>query len=368
MTLNAYYTLGRSGLRVSRLALGTMTFGQAGWGCDAGTAGQILDTYLEAGGNFVDTADIYGEGVGEELVGSLIAERGVRDRTVLATKFTLSARAGDPNAGGNGRKAMLRALEGSLRRLGTDYVDLYILHAWDAHTPVEEVMRGLDDLVSSGKVRYVAFSNVPAWYAARAQTLAEWRAYEPLCALQLEYSLVERGIEYEFPPLCQELGMGLMTWGPLASGLLSGKYSGASESGGLPDGRLKTTAARTPRTLDKRTERSWGIVAELTKVAGEIGQSPAQVAVNWVANRPTVTSVLLGASKRHQIQSTVAALSFNLPDDLQARLNTASALPRTAPYGLLPWLQRSVNARTRDKPDGPRALRDWVGPVRRSRE
>jgi aryl-alcohol dehydrogenase-like predicted oxidoreductase len=217
VTLDTYYTLGRSGLRVSRLALGTMTFGTPAWGADPATSARIFDAYLEAGGNFVDTADVYASGVSEEIVGKLIAERGIRDRTVLSTKFTLAGRPGDPNAGGNGRKAMLRSLEGSLRRLGTDHVDLYIVHAWDTLTPVEEVMRGLDDLVSSGKVRYVGFSDLPAWYAARAQTLAEWRGYEPLIALQLEYSLAERGLEYEFPALARELGMGLMTWGPPAA-------------------------------------------------------------------------------------------------------------------------------------------------------
>ena len=231
MTLDSYHTLGRSGLRVSRLALGTMTFAQEGWGCDRDTAGKLLDVYLDAGGNFIDTADMYADGASEAVTGALIAERGIRDYVVLSTKFTMAMRPGDPNSAGNGRKSMLRALEASLRRLGTDHVDLYILHAWDALTPVEEVMRSLDDLVSAGKVRYIAFSDVPAWYAARAQTLAEWRGYEPLCALQLEYSLAERGLELEFPSLCQELGMGLMTWGPLGNGLLSGKYSAQNGSG-----------------------------------------------------------------------------------------------------------------------------------------
>lgn len=350
MSLDTYYTLGRSGLRVSRLALGTMTFAQPGWGCDDEAAGQILDTYLEAGGNFVDTADAYAGGASEELLGKLIAERGIRDRTVLSTKFTFNAKPGDPNSAGNGRKAMLRSLEGSLRRLGTDHVDLYFMHFWDDRTPVEEVMRGLDDLVSSGKVRYVAFSDVPAWYAARAQTLAEWRAYEPLVALQMEYSLVERGLEYEFPALAQELGMGLMTWGPLGNGLLSGKYTGASSIEDLPDGRLKVTAAHTPPALDKKTERNWAIVTELAKVAEEIGQSPAQVAINWVANRPAVGSVLLGATKPHQIQSTVASLDFTLPDELRQRLDDVSTPPPAVPYSFLPWVHGVINAEVQDKP------------------
>ncbi len=352
MTLDTYYTLGRSGLRVAPLALGTMTFAQDGWGCDRETASKILDVYLDAGGNFVDTADIYSGGASEQTTGELIAERGIRDRIVLSTKFTLGVQPGDPNSAGNGRKSMLRALEGSLRRLGTDYVDLYILHAWDTLTLVEEVMRGLDDLVSAGKVRYVAFSDVPAWYAARAQTVAQWRGFEPLCALQLEYSLAERGIEYEFPALCQELGMGLMTWGPLASGLLSGKYSADSRPEDLPDGRITVTAGHTPPDLNKRTERNWRIVAELDDVAKQVGRSPAQVAVNWVANRPAVGAVVLGATKPHQLQDTVGALDFSVPDELLARLDEVSALPRAVPYGFMPWLQGRINAGIADKRRG----------------
>ncbi|WP_432198182.1 aldo/keto reductase [Streptomyces sp. bgisy027] len=353
MPLDTYYTLGRSGLRVSRLALGTMTFAQDGWGCDRDTAGKILDVYLDAGGNFVDTADIYSSGASEEVTGALIAERGIRDKIVLSTKFTLGVQPGDPNSAGNGRKSMLRALEGSLRRLGTDYVDLYIVHAWDTLTPVEEVMRGLDDLVSSGKVRYVAFSDVPAWYAARAQTLAEWRGYERLCALQLEYSLAERGIEYEFPDLCQELGLGLMTWAPLGNGLLSGKYSDSSETQDPSDGRITVTAAHVPADLDKRNQqRNWQIVAELTDVAKRVGRTPAQVAVNWVANRPAVGSVILGATKPHQLQDTVASLDFTLPAELAARLDEVSTPPRAVPYGFLPWLQGRINAGLADKRPG----------------
>lgn len=344
MALDSYHILGRSGLRVSPLALGTMTFAQEGWGCDPLTAGQILDVYLDAGGNFIDTADIYSRGASEQTLGALLAERKIRDRLVLSTKFSMAVQPGDPNSAGNGRKSMLRALEGSLRRLDTDYVDLYILHAWDTLTPVEEVMRGLDDLVSAGKVRYVAFSDVPAWYAARAQTLAEWRGYEPLCALQLEYSLAERGLEHEFPSLCQELGMGLMTWGPLGNGLLSGKYSAQSRPEDLPDGRITATAAHTPPDMDKRTNQNWRIVAELSTVAKELGQSPAQVAVNWVANRPAVSSVILGATKPHQLQDTVASLDFAVPDDLRARLDEVSALPRAVPYDFMPWLQQRINA------------------------
>ncbi|MEL7045358.1 MAG: aldo/keto reductase, partial [Pseudomonadota bacterium] len=176
-----YYTLGNSGLRVSRLALGTMTFGDDwGWGADESASRELFDSYVEAGGNFFDTADLYTNGNSERMLGKFIAERGLRDRAVIATKFSYNAEPGNPNAGGNGRKNILRAVEGSLERLGTDYIDLYILHIWDRLTPAEEVMRTMDDLVRSGKVRHVGLSDVPAWYAARAQTIAEWRGYEPL--------------------------------------------------------------------------------------------------------------------------------------------------------------------------------------------
>ncbi|WP_224112477.1 aldo/keto reductase [Mycobacterium avium] len=352
MTLDSYHPLGRSGLRVSRLALGAMTFAQDGWGCDPRIAGQILDGYLAAGGNFVDTADIYAGGASEETLGALIAQRKIRDRLVLSTKFTMAVQPYDPNSAGNGRKSMLRALEGSLRRLRTDYVDLYTLHVWDMLTGAEEVMRGLDDLVSAGKVRYIAFSDVPAWYAARAQTLADWRGYEPLCALQLEYSLAERGLEYEFPSLCQELGMGLVTWGPLGNGLLSGKYTAHTHPEHLPQGRITATADRTPPDLDKRTVRNWQIVAELRTIANQLGRSPAQIAVNWVANRPAVNSVILGATTLPQLEDTVASLNFLLPEEFRVRLDEVSAMPRTVPYDFMPWLQQRINAGISRTPPG----------------
>jgi len=193
MSIRNYYTLGSSGLRVSRLALGTMTFGTDwGWGADKATARGLFNAYLEAGGNLLDTADLYTNGVSEQWVGEFIRERGLRDRVVVATKFSYNGDPGNPNAGGNGRKNMLRAVDGSLKRLGTDYIDLYLLHTWDMMTPVDEVMRTFDDLVRAGKVRHAGLSDVPAWYASRAQTIAQCRGTEPLAALQLEYSLAER--------------------------------------------------------------------------------------------------------------------------------------------------------------------------------
>jgi len=327
-----YYTLGRTGLKVSRLALGTMTFGDDwGWGADDNTSRRIFNTYVEAGGNFFDTADMYTNGRSEEMLGQFIRDAGIRNRAVIATKFSYNAEEGNPNAGGNGRKNILRAVEGSLKRLATDYIDLYILHTWDQLTPAEEVMRTLDDLVTSGKVRHIGLSNCPAWYASRAQTLAEWRGFEPVSALQLEYSLVERTIEHEYTELAIRHGMGIMVWSPLASGLLSGKYR-AGESGVHGEGRLKTVADSGNPVFEKFTERNWQIVAELEKVASEMERSMAEVALNWVVNRPAVASVLVGATRPEQLQSNLAALDFDLPEPLQARLNQISDPDRGSPY------------------------------------
>ncbi len=352
---SSYFTLGRTGLRVSRLALGTMTFGTDwGWGADQATARSLFDAYLASGGNFIDTADLYTNGASERWLGQFVRDAGVRDQVVIATKFSYNDRPGDPNAGGNGRKHMIAALEGSLKRLGTDYVDLYLLHTWDRLTPPEEVMRTFDDLVRSGKVRHVGLSDVPAWYAARAQTLAEWRGYERLSALQLEYSLVERGIEDEFVPLGLDQGMGVMAWSPLASGLLSGKYR-PSKDGGSGEGRLGLLANSGNPGFAKFTERNFAVVAELEHVAAQLGRSMAQVAVNWVAHRPGVASVIVGATKPAQLADNLGALDFEIPDELRARLDAASATSPRFPYTFFqPCMQAMLTggASVGDKPDG----------------
>jgi aryl-alcohol dehydrogenase-like predicted oxidoreductase len=311
-----------------------MTFGtEWGWGSEASAARAIFDRYLEAGGNFVDTADGYTNGKSEELIGQFMKEKKNRDEIVLATKFTFNARPGDPNAGGNGRKNIHRALEGSLRRLGTDYVDLYWLHAWDRLTPIEEVMHTLDALVSSGKVRYIGFSNTPGWYLARAQTLAELQGLERVCALQLEYSLAERNIEREHIPAALELGMGITPWSPLASGLLSGKYTRPIAGGkGEGQGRLQVTSNAGNPVFDKFTERNWKIVDTLVAVAKELGKPPAQVAVNWVAHRAGVSSTILGATKLSQLEDNLASLEFSIPAELEKRLDEVSRPEATYPY------------------------------------
>lgn len=325
-SLASYSLLGRSGLKVSPLCLGTMTFGTEWcWGSERAAAEAIFDRFLEAGGNFVDTADAYTNGKSEELLGEFISQRKNRDYVVLATKFAFGAITGDPNGGGNSRKTIFRSLEASLKRLRTDYIDLYWLHAWDMRTSAEEVMRTLDNLVSQGKVRYIGMSDVPAWYASRAQTLAEIRGYEKLAAFQLEYSLVSRNLEREHLPLAQETGIGLCAWSPLASGFLTGKYK--RENGKLAgQGRLQTVQGSGNPVLEKFTSpRNWVILDTLLDVARELGKSPADVALNWVAKRPGVTSTLIGATNIEQLESNLQSLSWDMPAAARERLTRASA-------------------------------------------
>lgn len=344
MKLNEYVTLGRSGLRVSPLCLGTMTFGTAwGWGNEEDAARAIFSGYLEKGGNFVDTADVYTNGQSEELVGKFIKDANARDQVVLATKFTFNGQPGNPNAGGNGRKNMYRAIEGSLRRLQTDHVDLYWMHVWDMITPIEEVVASLDTLVRAGKVRYIGLSDVPAWYVARAQTLAEQLGRERIVALQLEYSLVERHIEREHIPAAQELGIAICPWSPLAGGLLSGKYKRGAQAGPT-DGRLEIQKAAGTTIFERQTESNWKIVDALLAVSKEIGRRPAEVALNWVATQAGVTSTIIGVTKMEQLDSNLSSLDFTIPAELRGRLDKISELNPTAqPYAFFaPTLQARV--------------------------
>ena len=331
MQLNDYITLGRSGLRVSPLSLGTMTFGNDRWGSQDDESQKIFDRYVELGGNVLDTADGYAEGKSEEVVGRFVHERNLHDSLVIATKFSFNAQEGNPNAGGNGRKNIYRALEGSLRRLKLDYVDLYWMHVWDTMTPVEEVLRTLTDLIHQGKIRYYGFSDVPAWYAARAYTLAEQQGLEPPIALQLEYSLVERNIEREHIPAARELGMGVCPWSPLASGFLSGKYTreGPHSSKGS---RLEVLKDSNNPVFNKFTERNWKVVDTLQEVAKQSGRTPAEVALNWVAHQPGVTSAIIGATSLKQLESNLRAITFDLSDDARAKLEEVSQLEETHPY------------------------------------
>ncbi|MEV4513832.1 aldo/keto reductase [Dactylosporangium sp. NPDC049525] len=330
--MHHYYLLGRSGLRVSRLALGTMNFGVDGFHAAYGRTEEqvepIFRRYLESGGNFIDTADFYTAGESERILGRLIARAGVRDRLVLTSKFTNSVDPTDPNAGGNGRKHMLRALDASLRRLGTDHLDLFLLHTWDRITPVEEVVRTFDDLVRAGKIRYAGLSDVPAWYAARAQSYAEAHALTPMVTLQLPYSLIARGIEPEYVPMAQTLGMGLTAWSPVGGGLLTGKYRRGAD-GLTGPGRLTTPGAG--RAV---SDRDWKVIDALEAVALELGRSMAQVAVNWVVTQPGVGSAVIGASSVEQLDGNLAALDFELPPEHRRRLDEAGAPPLAPPYAM----------------------------------
>ena len=329
MSLLNYRTLGRSGLVVSPLALGTMTFGPGPFGTDEAGARAIFDAYRGAGGNFVDTADIYSGGVSETLTGQFIKDSGSRDEIVLATKFGFNGSAspltasvgggGNPNAGGAGAKNIHRALEQSLRRLGTDYIDLYWMHIWDGVTPVEEIVQTLGDLVRAGKIRYFGFSDMPAWLAMKAATIASERRVPGPIAMQLEYSLVARDVEAEHVPVALEAGMGVMPWSPLAGGFLSGKYRREDTSG---SGRL---SGANPFGNSKFVDKNWAILDVLREVSTEIERPMAEVALAWAMARPGIASTLIGASKLSQIESNIAATEIALSGDQMERLNAASA-------------------------------------------
>jgi len=340
-SLATYSLLGRSGLRVSPLCLGAMTFGTDwGWGAPRETVFALLDSYVAAGGNFVDTADLYTNGTSERLIGEWFAERQNRDRMVLATKYTFAGKPGDPNAGGNSRKALRAALEASLKRLGTDYIDLYWLHCWDTVTPVEEVVRALDEVVNAGLVRYVGFSDTPAWYAARAWTLADLRDREKICALQLEYSLVERNIEREHIPLALELGLAVTPWSPLGRGMLTGKFTRGFQSN--EGGRLSNPGlVKSPLYAKLDSDKNWNTVDTLVAIAHELGRSPAQIALAWVAGKPGVSSTIIGATKLGQLEDNLRALESPLPADAVQRLDAASHIDLGFPYE---WFQSGPNA------------------------
>ncbi len=353
--MGQYSLLGRSGLRVSPFCLGTMTFGTDwGWGAPEETSREIFRRYVEVGGNFIDTADGYTNGTSETLLGKFMAEDQLRDRLVVATKFTFTGRTGDPNAGGNGRKNIHRALEGSLRRLGTDYVDLYWLHCHDGVTPVEEVVRTLDDLVSAGKIRAVGLSNTPGWYLARYQTMADLRGFERVAALQPEYSLVERSIEPEFVPAVRELGIGICPWSPLALGFLTGKYQ-RREGGFEGQGRLDVTRGATNPIFQKFTPKNWEILETVSWAAKELGKSPAQIALNWVTTQPAVTSTILGATKRSQLEDNLFALDFAIPGEIRAKLDEVSRPKSQYPYNFFePGMRKGIDGGTKVfvKPQG----------------
>ena len=333
-----YQLLGRSGLRVSDLCLGTMTFGEDwGWGSAKDEARKIYHAFREAGGNFIDTANIYTNGTSEQLVGEFIGSD--REEIVLATKYTnatvgFSGRPGtDANAGGNQRKNMVQAVEASLRRLGTDYIDLYWLHIWDQMTPVEEVMRAFDDLVRAGKILYVGISDAPAWVVAKSNTLAELRGWTRYVGLQIEYSLLERTVERELIPVAEDQGMTVLAWSPLRNGILTGKYlpenNKASEAEGA---RMHSEMMKGFGAVEEATYET---VRETVAVGKELGVSAAQVALAWLRYRPVPVIPIVGARKLAQLEDNLRSVDLKLSPEHLERLDKASAVSMGFPHDFL---------------------------------
>jgi aryl-alcohol dehydrogenase-like predicted oxidoreductase len=308
-----YKLLGRSGLRVSELCLGTMTFGEDwGWGASKEECRKMFDLFANAGGNFIDTSVNYTNGTSETYVGDLV--KADREHFVVATKYSLTNRPDDPNAGGNSRKNMVQSVERSLRRLQTDYIDLYYLHVWDFMTPVEEVVRGLDDLVRAGKVLYVGFSDTPAWIVAQANTLAEVRGWSRFVALQVPYSLADRSVERAELPMARHWDMAVLVWGILEAGLLTGKYTANNREPKREEGT----------TLSPRLQ---GLVKELQAVADQVGRTPSQVAINWVRQRQQALLIpILGARTEKQLKDNLACLEFALSAEQVQGLDAASKI------------------------------------------
>ncbi|MET3409696.1 aryl-alcohol dehydrogenase-like predicted oxidoreductase [Methylobacterium sp. 1030] len=330
---------------MSPLALGTMTFGAARWGSDATVSAAIFDRYVEAGGNFLDTADVYAGGASETMLGDLIAARGLRDRLVVATKSGFPRAQGTPLAGGNSARNIRSGLESSLRRLRTGWIDLYWTHVWDRTTPPEEVLRALTDAVARGDILYYGFSNAPAWYAAQIAALARAHGLPEPIGLQYAYSLLDRGVELDVLPAGRALGLGLVPWSPLAAGLLTGKYgreklAQAGPAGSLPDRAGDAAEGGSDGRLNGDnpfggmlfTEANFAVVDVLRAVAADVGRPMAQVALAWVARRPGVASVLVGASRPEQRAQNIGALEVVLTPEQQSRLDEAGAPPQLNPY------------------------------------
>lgn len=345
MTTLRYRLLGKSGLRVSELCLGTMSFGeQWGFGADEATSHRVLDAYAEAGGNFLDTANKYHGGQTEQFVGSWLASR--RDRMVVATKYTLAMDHSDPNTAGNHRKNLVRSVEHSLRRLGTDYIDLLWVHAWDDYTPYEETMRALDDLVRAGKVLYLGVSDTPAWVVSAANVTAELRGWSSFVGLQIEYSLLERTPERDLLPMAAHFGMSVVAWAPLGAGVLTGKYTRGGERDSL---RAEANAAR-----GRTSERALNIARAVDRVADELGVSSAQVATAWVRAQGYGFIPIVGARKVEQIADTLGAAEVKFTDAQLAALDQASGITLGFPHEFLrsPGVLDLVRGELRGRIDG----------------
>jgi aryl-alcohol dehydrogenase-like predicted oxidoreductase len=365
-----YFLLGKSGLRVSEICLGTMTFGKEwGWGASKEESRKIFDAYVDAGGNFIDTANIYTDGTSEKYVSDFVSYD--RDRFVIATKYTSNTRAGDPNAGGNHRKNMVQSLEASLKRLNTDYIDLYWVHAWDQTTPIEEMMRALDDLVKSGKILYIGISDAPAWVVSQANTLANLKGWTEFASIQIEYSLIERTSERELLPMANVLDIGITAWSPLGSGVLTGKYNKSSNKEYKNNTVNKAYKQTESTTNDLNTstsslslsasdqqnssrlnvanfselsntllkERNLRIAEEVVNIAGEIKRTPSQVALNWIRHSKKILRnkiiPIIGAKNLVQINDNLACMEFVLSDEYIQRLNEVSKIELGFPHNFL---------------------------------
>jgi aryl-alcohol dehydrogenase-like predicted oxidoreductase len=340
MSLDQYITLGRSGLRVSPFCLGTMTFGEdLGWGSSVEESQRIMDRFIELGGNFIDTANFYTKSHSEKIIGDHIGRHAARrDRLVLATKFTGNLHPGDPNGGGAGRKAVIASCEGSLRRLQTDYIDLYWMHTWDRHTPIEETMAALEDLVSAGKVRYIGVSDTPAWKIAEANLTARFRGWSAFIGLQIEYSLLQRSVEQDLVPLALEFGLGITPWSPLKSGALSGKYR-RENAGQAKGGR----GAFLEGALDEKT---YAVLDELDSIATAHESTVARIALAWVQAQPGVTSTIVGARRMEQLEENLKALDVKLSGEELARLDSLTKPTFGFPQSMQPMFPSIHNGGT----------------------
>jgi aryl-alcohol dehydrogenase-like predicted oxidoreductase len=340
MPLDHYVTLGRSGLRVSPVCLGTMTFGEdLGWGSSVEESQRIMDRYLELGGNFLDTANFYTKSHSEKIIGDHVGRHPARrDRLVLATKFSGNLYPGDPNGGGSGRKSIISACENSLRRLQTDYIDLYWLHNWDIHTPIEETMAALDALVRSGKVRYIGVSDTPAWKIVEANLLSQFRGWSTFIGLQIEYSLLQRSVEQELVPMALAFGLGITPWSPLKRGLLSGKYTRAKEGSKAPE--------LGPFLEPFLNEATFGLIDELQVTAKAHESTVARVALAWVISRQGVASTIIGARRLEQLEDNLGALDLILTPEERARLDALTAPVFGFPQSMQPMFPAIHNGGT----------------------
>jgi aryl-alcohol dehydrogenase-like predicted oxidoreductase len=318
-----YKLFGKTGLRVSEICLGTMTFGEEwGTGANKHESKKIFEAFVESGGNFIDTANRYTEGTSEKFVGEFVGKE--RDAFVIASKYSLYDRRDDINAAGNHRKNLIRSVEGTLKRLNTDYIDLLWLHAWDFTTSPEEVMRGLDDLVRMGKITYVGVSDTPAWIVAQANTLADLRGWTAFAGLQIEYSLIQRTVERDLIPMAKHFGMAITPWAPLGAGMLTGKHNQAAAAG-----------ARLTEKSVKMTEKNRNIAIKVSEVAQKLGVTSSQIALNWLRQQHQQIIPIVGSRKAEQIKDSLNCINFEIPPAQMQELTEVSAIDLGFPHDFL---------------------------------